>query len=360
MTSFVFSIAAVLLGLYGVLMFALFVLAMIRAFVTDRRTRASAAILPEIREALINHLAGSDEFERIQQLGRSHRRDVAEAVMSFQGTVGGSALDRLCDLTIKLGLIQDWIHETHSRDAVRRRSAFKHLAFVSVYEPCRRQAGDLLFQALNDSDPEVWLSACRSIVESGTGDQIEAVFNVAVTHSLLIRILLTEALRRHAAPLCEHAVPLVLRSNDSKKILAVLDMLVAWERAIAINNLPDLLEHRGRDIRVQALRLAPMIPLVPENRAAIVRALADEDPEVSTAAALSAGRLQISEALPLLARLLRLAPAELARTAASALAEMPPRGWQTLEELSASENPVTAAAAAGALGRARRKVGLGL
>lgn len=358
MTGIEFSIAGILLGFYGLLMFALFLVAMVRGLAWRRQSNASAALLPEIRDALVDHLAGSDDLTRIQRLARTSRRDVADAIFSFQGTVGGSALDRLCDLALNLALVHDWVNDAHSRDAVRRRTAYARLAFVSVYEPCRRVAGDLLFQALDDPDPEVWLWACRSVIQSGTGEQIEAVFELAVSQSLLIRILLTEALRRHAAPLCEHAVPEALRSTDSRRVLAVLDILVAWERAIAIDSLRDLLEHRVKDIRIQALRLAPLVPLVPENRAAIVHALADTDPEVSTAAALSAGRLQIAEALPLLARMLRLAPAELARTAAAALAEMPPRGWQALEEFSASSNPVTAAAAAGALGRARRKAGL--
>lgn len=358
MTGIEFSIAGVLLGLYCVLMFGLFLVALLRGWLWSRRSRASAALQPEIQEALVDHLAGSADLARIERLARTSRRDVAEAITSFQGTVGGSALDRLCDLALKLGLVHDWVSDAHSRDSVRRRAAFARLAFISVFEPCRRVTGDLMLQALNDSDPEVWLWACRSAIVSGTGEQIEAVFEVAVTESLLFRILLTEALRRHAAPLCEHAVPEALRSSDSKRVLGALDILVAWERAIAIDNLRDLLDHRVKDIRIQALKLAPLVPLTPEIRTAIVRALTDTDPEISTAAALSAGRLQIEEALPLLARMLRLAPAELARTAASALAEMPPRGWQALEELSASANPVTAAAAAGALGRARRKAGV--
>jgi hypothetical protein len=358
MTSLEFSVAGILLAFFGLLMFALFLIAMVRGLVARRRSRASAAVLPDIREALIDHLAGSDDLSRIQRMASTNRRDLGDAMVGFQGTVGGSALDRLCDLTLNLALVNDWVRDAHSRDAVRRRTAYARLAFVSVYEPCRRVTGDLLFHALHDSDPEVWLCACRAVIQSGTGEQIEAVFERAVTESLLARILLTEALRRHATPLCEHAVPEALRSKDSRRVLAVLDVLVAWERAIAIDNLRDLLEHRVKDIRIQALRLAPLVPLVPENRGAIVRALTDTDPEISTAAALSAGRLQIAEALPLLARMLRLAPAELARTAAAALAEMPPRGWQALEELSASANPVTAAAAAGALGRARRKAGL--
>jgi HEAT repeat protein len=356
MTVLALSVVGILLGVFSLLMFALFVVAMVRSLVSRRRSNASGAILPEIHEALIDHLAGGDDLARIQRLMRSSRRNVADAIVSFQGTVGGNALDRLCDLALKAGLVHDWVHDAHSRDSVRRRTAFARLAFVSAYEPCRRVTGDLMFHALKDSDPEVWLWACRAVIQAGVPDQIEAVFELAVSESLLIRILLTEALRRYAAPLCEYVVPETLRSPEWRRILAVLDILVAWERAVAIDNLPDLLEHRVKDVRLQALRLAPLVPLTPENRAAIVRALTDDDPEVSTAAALSAGRLQIVEALYLLARMLRLAPAELARTAAAALAEMPPRGWQALEELSANTNPVTAAAAAGALECARRKV----
>ncbi|HEV3201606.1 MAG TPA: HEAT repeat domain-containing protein [Bryobacteraceae bacterium] len=358
MTGTEFSIAGILLGFYCLLMCSLFLMALLRGLVWRRQSVASAALLPEIQDALVDHLAGSDDLTTIQRLTRTSRRDVADAVAGFQGTVGGSALDRLCDLALRLGLVHDWVKDAHSRDSVRRRAAFARLAFVSVYEPCRRVTGDLMLQAQDDSDPEVWLWACRSVILSGTGQQIEKVFDLAVSGSLLFRILLTEALRRHAVPLCEHVVPAVLRSEDSRRILGALDILVAWERAIPVENLLDLLEHRIKDIRIQAIRLAPLVPLAPENRAAIVHALTDTDPEISTAAALSAGRLQIEEALPLLARMLRLAPAELARTAAAALAEMPPRGWQALEELSASANPVTAAAAAGALGRARRKAGL--
>jgi len=358
MTRIEFSIAGILLGFYCLLMLSLFLVALLRGLAWRRRSVVSATLLPEIQEALVDHLAGSPDLTAIQRLTRTSRRDVADVITGFQGTVGGSALDRLCDLALSLGLVHDWVKDAHSRDSVRRRTAFARLSFVSAYEPCRRVTGELLFQAQNDSDPEVRLWACRSVILAGTGQQIEAVFDLAVSGSLLFRILLTEALRRHAAPLCEHAVPEVLRSQDSRRILGVLDILVAWERAIPVDNLHDLLEHRSKDIRIQALRLAPLVPLAPENRAAIVHALTDTDAEISTAAALSAGRLQIEEALPLLARMLRLAPAELARTAAAALAEMPPRGWQALEELSASSNPVTAAAAAGALGRARRKVGL--
>ena len=78
------------------------------------------------------------------------------------------------------------------------------------------------------------------------------------------------------------------------------------------------------------------------------------DQEESTLAALTAGRLRLQEALPALARCVRTGTAELARIAAVALAEMPPKGWQTLQEI-ASGSDTSALIAAGALERGRRK-----
>ncbi|HTS28454.1 MAG TPA: HEAT repeat domain-containing protein [Bryobacteraceae bacterium] len=359
MTTIELSIAVVLFGFFGLMMFGLFLAAMVRALVSRWRSNTSAGIQPDIRRAVVDYLGGTDNLRALQSLTRNHHRHVTEVMLGFQGKLSTRALDRLGELALKLGLVDDWLRDARSLDIEQRRNAFARLAFVSVHEPCHRITGELLFKGLSNSDdPEIWLCASRAVIQSGTGEQIEAVFDLAIRESLLIRILLTEDLRRHAVPLCEHAVPDALRSRNPRRVLAALDMLVAWECGIVIDVFRDLLEHRNKDIRIQALRLAPYIPLLPENRAAIVNALADPDPEISTAAALSAAQQHIAEALPLLARMLRIAPADLARTAAAALAEIPPRGWQALEEFSGSPNPVTASVAACALGHARRRVGL--
>ena len=60
---------------------------------------------------------------------------------------------------------------------VRRRGAFANLAFAFAYEPCRRVAGDLLVEALNDTDEEVRLSACRGLVLAGDDAEIEDLFS---------------------------------------------------------------------------------------------------------------------------------------------------------------------------------------
>jgi HEAT repeat protein len=146
-----------------------------------------------------------------------------------------------------------------------------------------------------------------------------------------------------------------LNSGDPERVLACLEMLVAWERAVPVPDLHALIESPDWRIRIQALRLAPLVPLETADLGAILRALVGDDTDVAAAAAVAAGRLRLGEALPGLARCLRSGHSALARAAAEALAEMPPKRWTTLEEMAASSNPITAGAAAEALDVAQRK-----
>ena len=183
------------------------------------------------------------------------------------------------------------------------------------------------------------------------------VFRLAVSQSPLIRVLLAEDLRRHAAELCQNAIPVVLGADNQRQALAALQILSAWERALPLADIHKLFESGNREIRIEALRVAPLVPLTPENRSGIIRLLREGDPEESTVAAITAGRLRLQEALPALARCTRLGTAELARISAAALAEMPPKGWQTLQEIANGSNS-SALIAAAALERGRRKAGV--
>jgi hypothetical protein len=357
MTRIEVSVAALLLGAYALFLSAMFLGLWIRASGRHRRAVTTQDQTPQIRDALVVYLAGSNDETLIREFVHTNRGAVADAILDFHGTVGGSARDRLCDLALEFTLVHDWCEEAHSRNRLERRKAYVRLSFVCAYEPCRRVAGDLLQTALEDSDPEVRLSAARALVQSGTPDELGRVFRLAVSQSQLIRVLLAEDLRRHAAELCRDAIPGVLRSGDAGHTLAALQILVAWERALPLDDIHKLLESENREIRIEALRAAPLVPLTAENRAGILRLLKEGDAEESTVAALAAGRLRLQEALPALARCTRTGTAELARMAASAMAEMPPRGWQTLQEI-ASGGDTSALIAAGALERGRRRAGI--
>jgi hypothetical protein len=349
------TVVAVLLSGFAVWNFGMFAIALLRGLKWRQQARLSAQLQPEIRQELVAYLSGADDLTKLREFCRQSRRDVTDALMTFQGTVRGGARDRLCEFTIEQGLLHDWCDDARSKDPIRRRPAFARLSFVCAYEPCRRVAGDLLGKALNDADPEVRFFAWRSLMQSGTIKEIEQLFDSALAQSLLIRILLTEELRRFAVPLCERAVMKALNSEDKDRVLACLEMLVAWERAVPVPDLHALISSSDRRIRIQALRLAPLVPLEPEDLGAILRALVGDDMDVAAAAASAAGRLRFEEALPGLARCLRSTQPALVRASAEALAKMPPKGWATLEEMVVSSNLLTAGAAAEALESVQRK-----
>ena len=339
------------------LLFLLLLLAMvtIRAGILRARRAAAAQIRSELHAAMVEFLAGGKDDSILRRYGPTQRPNIAAAILLFQGTVGGSARDRLCGLALDLGLVQQWCNEGRSRDVVRRRAALANLAFACGYEPCRRVAAEVIQLALKDDDEEVRLSACRSVLTAEDPAQIKRLFELALQPNLLTRIVLTEDLRRHALALAAGPVRVALRSGEALRARATLDILVAWERAIPLDDLREFLEHRERDIRVLAFRMASFVSLDFESRLALVRSLQDKDAAIRGLAIVAVGRQKMTEAIPELARCLRCEGLQQARQAAAALGAMPPQGWRALEELSTHSNPVTALAASEALARARKE-----
>jgi hypothetical protein len=348
--------AVALVGVHLLFLFLLLGVAMLRARALRARRAVSAEVRPALHAALVEFLAGGKDDSIIRNYSQAHRGDIAESILLFQGTVGGSARDRLCELSLDLGLVQEWCEEGRSRDVIRRRTALANLAFACSYEPCRRFAAELMLDALQDDDEEVRLSACRGVLLSERPEQIKRLFEVALQPNLLMRIVLTEDLRRHALSLASGPVKAALSSGEAKRARATLDILVAWERAIPVDDLRELLEHRDREIRVLAFRLASFVTLDFESRLALLRSLNDEDAAIRGLAIVAVGRQKMTQAIPELARCLRLEGLQQARQAAAALGDMPPDGWRALEELSTNSNLVTALAAGEALARAKREV----
>jgi hypothetical protein len=344
-------IVSALLGFYALLVAAMFGLSFARATQARKRKRHYAEIEPRIRELLIENIAGSNNVDSIRSLVGPDRAAIGRVLTEFEEKVAGAACDRLCEAAIELGLVQGWIQDTRSRDPMERRRAFKGLAFVTSFEPCRRLSGEIPLLALNDADREVRLAAARAVLHSKIPEQFGQVFDMAMENNLLSRIRLTEELRRQALSLCEEVIPRALTGNDRERTLVALQLLVAWERALPFEDLHRLLEHQDPRIRANALALAPLLPPSADNEAAIFDSLRDTDPVVFCAAARAAARMKLQTAVPLLARGLRLGKSEQLRAAAAALAELPPMGLSALSDLASSENLATAAAATEALER---------
>jgi HEAT repeat protein len=350
------SLVTVVLSAFGLWVIGMFALSLVRALAWQKKSRATQAHLPAIRTALVDYLSGNEDRTKLREFVQENREDAAAAVMSFEGTVGGSARERLCDLALELALVHEWCQQTRSRNAMERRAAYWRLAFVCAYEPCRRVAGDILLIALNDADEEVRLAAGNAIIYTGAIDDVERVFEHAIVQTQLNRIVLSEELRPFAVALCERAIPKVLKSGDTARIAGMLHMVVAWERAVPLPGIGHLLSAEDRSVRMLALQAAPLAQDAPEVRKGILDALVDPDPEIVVSAARAAGRLRLDAALPTLARLLRTGDAELARASASALGQIPPRGLVALQELTLSTSATTASAASEALTKAQGRL----
>jgi hypothetical protein len=348
---------AVIEALLAVWLAATCLVTMARSAWWQKRLTQSAEFAPAIRTAIADYVGGAENFDSLEQCVRASPRDVADELLAFRQAVAGAALDRLCNLTIELTLLQRWLEDAESRDIVARRNAFRRLAFACAYEPCRRQVGDRLAQALSDTDREVRLTAAAAMVRTGQLADLERVFRLALTETLLVRMSLGEVMRPHAYRLCERVVPEVLRSSDVPGIVATLELLRAWERAVPIKGLAGLMSHHDMRVRLGAYALAPLVAPSPEIENEVLAGLGDRDARIVAAAARAAARLRLDKAMPVLARCARTGVPPLLQVAASALAEMPPSGWSTLQELRFNPNPATAAAAGAALERARRKAG---
>jgi hypothetical protein len=321
-----------------------------RARARHTREASSAAARPLLHQAIGEYLAGGSETGVLRAHLAGHRQDVADALLLFQSTVGGSARDRLCQLAMDFSLVNEWCQDSKSRSVTRRRSAFSRLAIVTAYEPARRITGDLMRHGLGDPDAEVRLAAARSLLQSGIAEDLREVFELALAPNLLARIVLSEDLRRHAMTLCDGPVRDVLRTEDLPRVRAALEVLVSWERAMPIEDVREFLDHRDRGIRVLAFRLVPLVPANLDTRRALIRALNEDDTEIRTLAVVAVGRLKMTETKPELARCMRDGDLSLARHAAAALRAMP-GGPETLQDLSTSSDRQTAFAAAEELAR---------
>src|ERR1035438_761839 len=134
-TRFLFGAAAGLCAACFFILLGLLTVVMRRAAAARARAAASAAIRPALQDSLIEFVAGSPDDSKLRKAMASHADDVADCILLFQGAVGGSARDRLCRLTLELGLVHKWCEESRSRDVLKRRAAVSRLGFACVYEP---------------------------------------------------------------------------------------------------------------------------------------------------------------------------------------------------------------------------------
>lgn len=302
-----------------------------------------------IRDKLASHAVGTDRLGELECLYRKHGGALERLLVEMLPCVRGTARERLSRLAVELGLVARWQGQTSARKPQVRKQALARLVLLSG-----GVADAVLLAALVDPQESVRVEVSRALLRAGGRRDVEEVFASVTAQPAEIRAALAEDLRPHALTLCESAIPEILRSNETERLKAVLELLEGWGKALPLPDLLPLLRHPDPDLRARAFRVLPYVATVRSLEPEILRALQQDDTRVQAAACLAAARLKIESALPLLVACLRDPDPDLALAAACALAEMGSSGLLILEDqLSSVWEPETAAAALKAIDRAR-------
>jgi hypothetical protein len=316
-------------------------------FVRYYRARQVLLFQPLITEKLTSHLMGTDQWTTLRRIRDRHVRELDECLAQILTSISGPERERLVEVAKDLGLMRRWQQLYRSRSAERRRVAVARLGLLG-----RIAQGDLL-RALHDPDAFVKVEAARALAQSGETEMLAAVFDRALDQNVLVRAILTEALRPHAAEICRNAIPQALRLADGKRVVAALEMLRAWGRSGTVPELSHMLSHINPAVREAALRLVPQAGLTPQCEQQVLQALEEQEAGVRTAAAEVCGQLKIASALLLLKRAMRGTAAAATLASAHAMAAIGPKGCALLETEVVTGGAFPAAAALEALEHAK-------
>ena len=331
----------------GSVVAVLLALSMVIKYVRHRRDARFARVQPLIVAKASAHLSGADCTRELRALRRRYPNEVEESMSELLLRVRGEAAARLSALAMDLGLVEHWTRQFRSRLVSRRRDAITRLGLLTGGE-----GRDTLVRALGDSSDEVKLEASRALISAGGVTEFTAVLHTAVHNSLLVRAILTEALRPYAAMLCEKAVPELLAANDPRTVRIALEIVRAWRKSMPLGGVQALLHHPDGAVRAAALGIVPQLVSPQELARELVECLSDEVESVRAAAAASAGELRLVSALPALEACMHTGGADATISAAYAMARIGEQGWRILEGLVLGSRSAAAAAALEALEQA--------
>lgn len=317
----------------------------VRGQVKEARARR---LYPVIREKLAEYAIGDDHLSSLQHLFHGYPLEFEECLIDFLPCISGEGSKRLSQLALKFGLVQKWRKQARSADRILRQNAIVRLCQLAT-----STVQLALLEALNDSEPEIQIEACRALIRLSRPDEVNRVFKFATKQPLIVRAVLVEDLRPHALLLARGAMRDTLRSADSARIISTLSIIGAWRRALPLPEVADLLQHPDPAVCAAAFRVLHYVAVEVDTTPAILNGLASKDPWVKIAAARAGGRLKIEAAIPALVLCLRDSNKSVARAAAYTLCEMGASGMDILEKEILSKNKTSAAAALEALERGR-------
>ena len=295
-------------------------------FVRKRRDVRWERARPRILEKASAYLAGTDCAAELLAIRRRDPDAVEQCIAELLSRVQGAARTRLSRLAADLGLVEAWVRRYRSRSRSRRAAAIRRLGLLDG-----NAATGTLLRALSDSDDEIKLEASRALIRRNGPEETNAVFQTAVSESLLVRAVLVEALRPQARMLCQSALPAALANPDAAAVRTALQIVRAWGKVLPLDGVRPLAGHADPTVRAAALAVVPQLADAAGFEPEIRRGLADPDEGVRAAAAWAAGKLRLAATASDLERCLEGGGAEATVAAAYALARIGPEAWPRLD-----------------------------
>ncbi len=279
-------------GGWAALLFVLLACAMAARAARERRFQAVTERRAAIYKVLAIYVGGNRDLDAARMFASSYRSEFEDAIRQFQSAVAGRC-EEVGDLALRLGLVSRWCRLAVNGSLPERRDALSKLAAVGHCRPVFALACDIAAHAITDGDEEVRLGAARILLHSADLQQVARVFEHLLCESRLIRALIGPELRRYARELCPVAVRELLRKADTEQLAGALEVIASWERGLPLEGLAQLASHSDAGVRLQLMRLLPLLPGGEEARTALLAGLSDPDPRVHAAAMASADRLNI-------------------------------------------------------------------
>jgi HEAT repeat protein len=274
------QVAAILIMLTG-----LFVRKLRNAMLVSRSRR----LAPLVQEAVALHAIGIDQRARLEELRKQAPQDVRETLFSMLASMRGDAREGVARLAADLG-------------------------FVKLGE-----------------DIVDWI---RNLILVRHGEAFEEIVRAVAHQNLLVRAVAAEELAPYAANIDESQIVRVFESADADVVIAALDMLRAWRRALHVPGYLPLIAHNDARIRARALLALQYVAAAAQPDVigpSIVCALSHESPDVRAAAATAAGRLGVGRAVQALGSRLTDSERQVALAAAFALVALGESGNILLE-----------------------------
>ncbi len=301
-------------------------------------------IRPAIRDRVLAlALEGESWSSEVPRHGPA-RQVLEDNIAHTLGAVKAAGRERVARFAMAHGFAAEWLEELSSDSKKERKRAVSLLGLISPV------AGDAaLYAGIRDADSGVRAQAYRALLMAGDALAVEQVFFAALRESLLMRALLADELKRHAAYLLAHTIPRSLKNATPEEAARCFEVLIAWKRAIpSFDVRPWLAREQDRLLTPLVLGLLPYV-LTEDSIADYVRAaLESADLDVRCAAAEAAGRLKIVPLIPALKAGL-FAERRLAVAAANALAHIGEAGEIVLDKIVVSADRKAAAVAMEAL-----------